>query len=136
MGSYFKPWRRKIGVVTLLMACVFAGRWFRSFRMDDKFTWLNNSTAFRIHSTNYGVFLTSSERFNNEIDGLPGWSSFPLPRLRLGIHSYAPGETHLFCVKYSTLIIPLALLSAWLLLGKTRKSTQRKPTELIPEMAS
>ena len=27
MSDFFKPWRRKIGVVTLFVACVFAGGW-------------------------------------------------------------------------------------------------------------
>jgi len=35
MGSYFKPWRRKIGVVTLLMACLFAVGWVRSMSVED-----------------------------------------------------------------------------------------------------
>lgn len=30
MGEFFKGWRRKIGVVTLLMACVAVGGWVRS----------------------------------------------------------------------------------------------------------
>ena len=34
MGEYFKPWRRKFGVVTLLMACVFAAVWISSLRSD------------------------------------------------------------------------------------------------------
>ena len=35
MGDFFKPWRRKIGVVTLAMACVFMGGWMRSLRKAD-----------------------------------------------------------------------------------------------------
>jgi hypothetical protein len=30
MGDFFKPWRRRIGVVTLVMACAFMGWWVRS----------------------------------------------------------------------------------------------------------
>ena len=37
MGDFFKPWRRKIGVVTLLMACVFAAGWVKSFSTVDSF---------------------------------------------------------------------------------------------------
>ena len=32
MGDYFKPWRRKIGVATLVMACVFAAGWVNGQR--------------------------------------------------------------------------------------------------------
>ncbi len=35
MGNFFKPWRRKIGVVTLLMALVSAGGWVRSLTITD-----------------------------------------------------------------------------------------------------
>ena len=37
MLDYFKGWRRKFGVVTLLMACVFAGGWIRSLVVQDHF---------------------------------------------------------------------------------------------------
>jgi len=30
MGEFFKPWRRKIGVATLVMACVFMAVWVKS----------------------------------------------------------------------------------------------------------
>jgi hypothetical protein len=36
-GDYFRPWRRKIGVMTLVMACVFAAGWVRSsVRFDSE----------------------------------------------------------------------------------------------------
>jgi hypothetical protein len=36
MGDYFKPLRRKMGVVTLVIACVFAAGWVRgALVMDD-----------------------------------------------------------------------------------------------------
>ena len=35
MSSFFRGWRRKIGVVTLLMACVFMAGWTRSMVADD-----------------------------------------------------------------------------------------------------
>src|SRR4051794_40257879 len=35
MGEFFKPWRRRIGVVTLLMALVFMGGWLRSHSFVD-----------------------------------------------------------------------------------------------------
>src|SRR5689334_11887992 len=35
MGEYFKPFRRKIGVITLVMACVFSAGWIRSRNTSD-----------------------------------------------------------------------------------------------------
>jgi hypothetical protein len=35
MGEYFRPWRRKMGVLTLLMALVFMAGWVRSNFVSD-----------------------------------------------------------------------------------------------------
>lgn len=35
MWAYFRPWRRKIGIVTLVVACVFAAGWVRSQNTVD-----------------------------------------------------------------------------------------------------
>ena len=37
MGNFFKPWRRKIGVATLVMALVVTGAWVDSFNGDLNF---------------------------------------------------------------------------------------------------
>ena len=39
MGDFFKPWGRKIGVVTLVMACVFMMGWIRSQTVADSLTY-------------------------------------------------------------------------------------------------
>ena len=36
MGGYFKPWWRKMGVLTLVMACMFAAGWVRSIYVADQ----------------------------------------------------------------------------------------------------
>jgi hypothetical protein len=38
MGGFFNGWRRKVGLVILLMACVFAAVWVRSKRIEDEFS--------------------------------------------------------------------------------------------------
>jgi hypothetical protein len=37
MGEFFKLWRRKIGVLTLVMALAFSGAWVRSLTVEDQF---------------------------------------------------------------------------------------------------
>lgn len=39
MGEYFKGWRRKIGVITLLFACLFTDAWMRGHIVEDCFGW-------------------------------------------------------------------------------------------------
>ena len=52
MGDYFKPWRRRLGVMTLVMACVFMGGWMRSFSVGDQ-------VGMTIGNSNH--FLTSAK---------------------------------------------------------------------------
>ena len=54
MSEFFKPWRRKLGVVTLAVACVFAGGWVRSLGVSDR-------RSHRIGNTTY--FIISSHGF-------------------------------------------------------------------------
>ena len=49
MGGYFKPWRRKIGVVTLVMACVLMAGWVRSLTVADHIDIPRNN---RLHMLN------------------------------------------------------------------------------------
>lgn len=35
MNDYFKPLRRKVGVMTLLLECTFAAGWVRSLKIED-----------------------------------------------------------------------------------------------------
>ena len=48
MGEYFKGWRRKIGVVTLLMACTLMAVWVRSETHFDQFLAYGDKMAFGI----------------------------------------------------------------------------------------
>ena len=45
MNEVFRGWKRKVGVVTLVLACVFMGLWLRSFTTtNDQITlWVNHS---------------------------------------------------------------------------------------------
>jgi hypothetical protein len=98
MGDYFKPWRRTIGVLTLLMACVFAGAWVRSLIVCDEYA-----------THDYGC------------------GSRDILRLHAGVIRYLihdgtlREERTLFHCGYVFPTIPLAMLSAWLLLSKPRK---------------
>lgn len=65
MGTYFKPLRRKVGVVTLLMACVFTGLWMRSYILLD---------VFYVHVPVFDEF---------EIRSGPGWISFDQMRSKI-----------------------------------------------------
>ena len=95
MFDYFKPLRRKIGVCTLVIACVFAAGWVRSLYVEDNFTFL----GVHCYSSRWGLSLTienvKSGGFLKEAIGLP-------------------------TMKYPFVAIPLMLVSLWLLLSKAQ----------------
>ena len=117
MGDFFKPWRRKIGVLTLVMACFVAAGWVRSFVVEDNFGDIISqngvikkveyrSTAGLIVLDNNGNVLSQT------IDTSPtSW------------------EEPVWRIPYWWIVIPLTLLSAWLLLGKRRMAKQKTIVE-------
>ncbi len=79
MGEFFNGWRRKIGCMTLVMACVFMARWMTTLTESiDIVDWRS-----RIAAHGITALLSVSPRWASRLD----------------------------------LIIPLTLLSAYLLLG-------------------
>jgi len=158
MGDFFCGWRRKIGVVTLVMACAFAAGWLRS---------LNTQDSYSVPISSIGCPSVHSSRarlgFGNEypriipplgLEVATGWVSLPLgddmsndviPRMLeddwIGAWKWSCGEFHFltsrfdnengraavvrwYVFPYWSIVIPLTLLSAWLLLSKPRKATR------------
>ena len=121
MGDFFKPWRRKIGIVTLMLACVFAAGWVRSQYKADVFIMPLNESSNGVISSRNGEIQWATAEFNHigkpyEPDGLTELKNLP---------------TVLRSVPYWPIVIPLTLLSAWLLLSKPRQSKSNTPTKLI-----
>jgi len=56
MGEFLRGWKRKIGVLTLVMACVFAAGWVRSLSFEDTLDVIVGNHMFHeFHSTGNGV---------------------------------------------------------------------------------
>jgi hypothetical protein len=131
MGGFFHGWRRKLGVVTLVVACMFAALWVRSPTIDDRITFPtfcncsceSESIFGRLvwqtvisEDTEYDLSLRSTQWG----DGMP-------PRMfgddGLFYFHRNGREGSLFlelCIPHWSIVIPLTLLSAWLLLSKPR----------------
>ena len=156
MNGYFKPLRRKIGVLTLFMACIFFAGWIRSRVVADvilfqhpRDRWsvasVNNNTSFHYYQWS-ALSLAGEESGPSD----PGWRyhhSTDLSRATKKwsnvirseqdrVWSFA-GMTYavrtaeemggiyqyiitIVIVPYWLFVVPLTLLSAWLLLGKPR----------------
>ena len=103
MGEFFNGWRRKTGCVTLVMACLLTDGWILSASRTD-------IANFRLLGKQH---IVSSEEQSIQ------WGA-EVPHTILWDVWYVP---------YWSVVLPLTLLAAWLLLSKPRKSFA-KPTEI------
>lgn len=174
MREFFKPWRRRFGVVTLGLACVFASVWIRSASQGDRIS-VRHAPYLDIFYLNDGL-LHWDQYIDPPIDELPlplvglydipsQWTTDPIDTwvsdsvwqsvsmdwkidsgdFRIGkgrkllafdtkgrpIHSNVGSLVlHFWCV-----VLPLTMLSTWLLLSKPRPAKNRpgKPPEKLPQ---
>jgi len=157
MGRYFKPLRKKVGVVTLGLACLFAAGWVRSRTVIDAFSVRRSLYSMStLHSASEELALSTLCIVSPvELGDFPFWSSetiptdyiFSLPfdpltvetQYRfLGFYSLkdcpVDGGVHIYAcgAPYWSIVIPLTLLSAWLLLSKPRVAKPKAIAEPIP----
>ena len=141
--GYFKPWRRKIGVLTLVMALALMGLWLRSLSKLDSVA-LNGSPWQYVVSSGFGqlhIWQTSHQvglepmriAFGEKLKNVEGYN-YQLGFIRLCFMSSGNSDevVRLCFIPFWVIVIPLTLLSAYLLLSKPSKSTQMK----IPDTTS
>jgi len=162
MGDYFKPLRRKLGVATLAIACVLMGGWVRSLETADHFCRLKRKSYTELVSTGGVIVwreLTLMKKETETSLGHPpngysqskswgvqvfpdntehkGWDKESDFQLAGFIFLTATAKWNdiqmaIWVIPYWSIVIPLTLISFWLLLSKPRKSTSKKITEPIP----
>jgi hypothetical protein len=149
MPTYFKAPRRKIGLATLLMACLFAVGWVRSCTEADVVSYASGRYSthvwFSIRSqTGLMRDWNEPEEFAKKHPDLklaeagpffPTWSKLPSQTIDLSSAMWMPrrfgfniAEGHtddgnrwaVFSAPYGAIVIPLTVLSACLLLSKPR----------------
>jgi hypothetical protein len=160
MSEFFKflirfsrGWRRKIGLLLLLMSCVLMGGWLRSVFVADSVVWTSGSNVLE-------DFMSAEQHLSwqttYDIEGLlpstfPSWHSSALdfsivddasehPVWRWRFLGFEAGEftTQMtgdsshgsFCsIPYWSVTVPLTLVSLWFLLSKPRPVNQKNFTE-------
>ncbi|MBS0201252.1 MAG: hypothetical protein JSS49_00025 [Planctomycetes bacterium] len=149
MREFFKGWRRKLGCVTLLMACMVVAAWLRSGIRYDFFDLNIAGMTYRLglHGGNLRFIKqgpSASKQLvswnTGELQELlpyqPGQSRDPWDGIAVdwrwdwnefhaGAGQYPGGRLSHTCfiIPYWSLTVPLTLLSASLLLWKPRKRT-------------
>jgi len=146
MYEFFKGWRRKIGVVTLMMACVFMAGWVRSQFCGDVVTFNDNVQrscgtlasgdnvllfALTLNSDLHvvlrlpDVLVMTPNEIRDELDQEDIQWSWRLFGIRHGVQSE---QNRIWVVPYWIIVFPLTLFSAYLLLVKPQVA---KPKETI-----
>lgn len=144
MWGYFKPLRRKLGVVTLGLACLFGAAWVRSLFAADVVEVRTGPHS--LEALKSGIHLLAWESMFCDLDSSTrvfNWNTYPSPELfdttfkwndrYYGFDVYqlgGPSENFVFTrrsIPYWSVVVPITLLSAGLLLSKPRVR-QPKPT--------
>ncbi len=152
MLDFFKGWRRKVGALTLVMACVFAAGWLRSLHSRE-FIFIE----FEIPIGGRINVYTSANQLDILLQRSTGWyldfgEADPVVTLKAldgvwffdvqkieeeivdGVLQVSPGyEVRIY---FYAIVIPLTLLSAYLLLTKSRQSKRVLPESQAPPPAT
>lgn len=126
MREFFHGWRRKVGVVALVLACTAASMWMRSCVMADDLFFTVGDRRHHLRSA-YGQFFWGgwpaeneqsiyrrSDRISDIEDFDWGW--------RLSMFRETPPNSSIhWALPYSYVTVPLTLLSACLILWKRPK---------------
>ena len=104
MGECFHGWRRKMGCVTLVVACFLFGIWMRSQFITDSHLFLGSYFA----QSQSGQFSILQMRI--------------VPDTPLPLYDATIDISQIWSVNYLALVAPLTLLAAYLILWKPRKS--------------
>ena len=162
MGSYFKPLRRKLGAVTLVLACLSVVGWVRSLSMLDVLTFATSDRLWRLTIEEGELEITQYVRISGDprLRENIGWKSASNvdSRGRKSRHGYIMSNLAIadtkseflgfaystkkwvtpaldvdqsyFVFPYWSVVMPLTLLSAWLLLSR-RRTGQLKPVSEV-----
>ena len=159
MSDYFRGWRRKVGVMTLVMACLFMVGWFRSQTRFEYIDFSFGNVTYGVTSMHSGLAFSrtmeldptsvldfidfkSVELFIKPQDPFNGtpWSPgfqfdwrWDWAGFHIGEGQYATRRDQDIMVPYWSIVLPLTALSAFLLLSKPLGSTQKRTYEPIKD---
>ena len=124
MREFFRPLRRKIGVVTLELACLFMAGWTRSYSVADMI--IGEEAGFIFESVSGRI---EWGEFYAEVDKeLIEWRTVDVRKIP---PEYYGPDYHNYAqeISYPLIVIPLTAISAFLLLSKPKTSTSKTITE-------
>ena len=151
MSTYFHGWRRKIGVVSLFLACVYMAGWVRSLTDEDCFCRVQRLGNTELISADGSIgwrqvvllYSNTSTSMGHPANGYSRRKSRPIQLFPI-VSAYHKWDSDLdfrfagfafvsalatwndirssiWIIPYWSIVLPLTLLSAWLLLSPPRK---------------
>jgi hypothetical protein len=146
MWSFFHGWKRKIGVVALALACLFAGGWVRSLRRNDTLSFRDSDQSHICLQSNNSLigFQRLREKFPFQVilNDYSTGPSFDHDRTSVkftwksefagfgaanGVEATTGIVIELWTVPYWSIVVPLTLFAAWCLLTKPCMKPPTKP---------
>jgi hypothetical protein len=151
MREFFHGWRRKVGVLTLVMALAFAGAWLRGHRVKDVYSTRGPRTVCDTWSSSHEGIAWLRLRLQLPITiSTPGWRTYTVGTTGKSVEGFfrnqkqavdwrwkwlgfdfgqsqasqpIPLQMTFLTIPYWSLVLPPTLLSAYLILWKPRKRT-------------
>ena len=132
MAEFFRGWKRQVGVVTLLVACLLTAGWVRSTLLADIFDLSDHLLAVSVDGRVVSVFYAESEPTSD----YPTWDTRPRSPLERefegdtrtwnfsgagAVTRNDPSELVVYA-PYPFGVAPLILFSLWLLLSLSRRA--------------
>lgn len=139
MREFFQGWRRKVGIVTLLMACVSVMAWVKSRAYQDEiYVRIDKHVIYCVQTFDFGVCLwryrlleesmspdrfswTSQRHFRGSEEFLDLLPLRSLLGIRYASDKIRSDQYHVLIIPYWLITGPLTLLSAYLILWQPRK---------------
>ena len=153
MIRFFHGWRRKIGFVALVMACAFMGLWLRSQSVfDHVYIPLGNRNCDYLDSCEGKLsWGRRGEVESYEMPPRPGWTRILIDVMGepvneseddglrwhwkwcgFGVYDWDNEPVRAIEIPHWSVVLPLTVLSAYLLLTKPRKATREGTSEPVP----
>ena len=151
MREFFRGWRRKTGLALLAMAMLLTGAWIRSLVLQDQILTQHKRSLLNVKSFDGRIwwgrhtptpFEMTYEWMSNPFpksERIDPWENYDLHWCwKWGGFNFGAGkgnsamggrETEIWIVPHWSIVLPLTLLSAWLILSKPRPAKSARESD-------
>ena len=129
MGEFFKGWRRKAGLVTLTMAIALFSLWMRSRTIFDVIVFAHGDRQHSVLAAGGRIYWFATIKMDDSVEWEIASTDGPLANVLLGLEMtretlkpHPELQFREWLIPYWSLVLPLTLLSAWLIFAKPQNA--------------